>query len=530
MELIKKYYKKVIFIITYVVLALWMLKYTLKNLGEADSFNSKGYTLFVFGLIVLIAITMLILIKFNRKVIAKQFVIIAFIWGSAFTVINPPFLVPDEIVHINRSYDIAKGRIFYKAHEDSMMLPFGLYKYDQNVWNSVNKEGMRKYIDTMSTPLEKERLIKYNADSTGAYNFIAYIPQSIGVFIGDLLNLPTYFVLVLGRITNLLVWIALGYLALKYMPIKKELLFLLMFLPVGIQQAASFSPDALLNSASFLIIAYILHLKFVKEDVNYKDILKVIGLSILIGSVKLPYILISGLVILIPNKKIKFNVWGKILILIMIAVTNIVMLFGWKTLSKPKVTSIQQEATTEIEKESEIEEVIESKKVNWVNEVAKNPKLFIKKVMETLEGSEEFYRKSFTAFLGWFKVQPTNEFTYIILSVLLLFALKGDEGKYILGIFDRSIFLLMTIGMYALVCLISYQWSNIPLSEVGIFTGIQGRYFYPFIIGIYMVTQNTILKIKNSDFWINNFRNLYVCWTLMFSLGMIVNCYFVANI
>lgn len=530
MEFIKKYYKKAIFLIFYLILALWMLKYTFKNLGESNSFNSKGYTLFILGLIVLIAITMFILIKFNRQSIAKQFVIIAFIWGIAFTVINPPFLVPDEIVHINRSYDIAKGRIFYKAHKDNMMLPFGLYKYDQNIWSSVNKEGMKKYLDTMSTPLEKDRLIKYNADSTGAYTFIAYIPQSIGVFIGDLLNLPTYFVLVLGRITNLLVWIGLGYLALRYMPIKRELLFLLMFLPVGVQQAASFSPDALLNSASFLIIAYILNLKFVKDSLEYKDVLKIIGLSILIGSVKLPYILIAGLVILIPNKKIKFKFFGKMLILIMIAISNIVILFGWKVLSKPQITSKQQESIINEENQKDSKEVIESKKVNWVNEVIKNPKLFIEKVIDTLEGSEEFYRKSFTAFLGWFKVQPTNEFAYIILGVLLLFALKGDEGKYLLGIFDRSIFLLMTIGMYTLVCLISYQWANVPLSEIGIFTGIQGRYFYPFIIGIYMIAQNNILKIKNSNFWINNFRNLYVCWTLMFSLGMIVNCYFVANI
>ena len=523
MEFIKKHYKKVLFLIGYAILGYYMLKYTFDYFEELHSFNSKGFTLFVLCGIALIVLTMIILIKFNRGNIAKQFVVIALIWGTAFAVINPPFLVPDEIVHINRSYDLAKGRIFYKAHEDHMMLPFGLYKYDQNIWNSVDRDGISKYLDIANTPLEKDRLIKYNASSTGAYNFIAYVPQSIGTFIGDLLNLPTYFVLVLGRLTNLAVWILLGYLALKYMPIRKDLLFLIMFLPVGVQQAASYSPDALLNSASFLVIAYILHLKFEKEEVDYKDLLKVIGLTVLIGSIKLPYILIAGTLILIPNKKIKFGVFGKFIALILILLVNFAVMFGWQTLSKPK-TQNQQITTTQSNDSSK-----ESDKVNWVNEIVTQPNLFIEKVSETLENAEEFYSKSFTAFLGWFKVQPTKEFSVLMLNVLLLFAVLGDEKKYLLGVFDRILYLLMTVGMYLLLCAVAFQWANKPLSEIVIFDGIQGRYFYPFIIGIYMVLQNNILKIKNSDIWINTYRNLYVCWTLMFSSAMIINCYFIYN-
>ena len=164
-----------------------------------------------------------------------------------------------------------------------------------------------------------------------------------------------------------------------------------------------------------------------------------------------------------------------------------------------------------------------------MNEIVTQPNLFIEKVSETLENAEEFYSKSFTAFLGWFKVQPTKEFSVLMLNVLLLFAVLGDEKKYLLGVFDRILYLLMTVGMYLLLCAVAFQWANKPLSEIVIFDGIQGRYFYPFIIGIYMVLQNNILKIKNSDIWINTYRNLYVCWTLMFSLAMIINCYFIYN-
>lgn len=256
----------------------------------------------------------------------------------AFIFINPPYLVPDESVHIYRAYDIAKGRLFFKGSENNMMLPVGVKKYDKQLWDIINNgKGSKNYIQNINTPLEKDNLIKYDADATAAYNTIAYIPQSIGMFIGDLLNLSSYFIIILGRISNFLTWLALCYLALKYIPIKTNFLFLLMCIPMGMQQAASTSPDALLNSSSFLLIAYILYLKFEKEKVDYKDVGIIILLTIIIGSIKLPYIAIGGILILIPNNKMKFKSFGKIMLIILIAFSSLAVKSGWEKISAPKI-------------------------------------------------------------------------------------------------------------------------------------------------------------------------------------------------
>lgn len=529
MEFIKKYYLKTLFIIVYVVLGSQFLKTTISYFKDRGSYGNKGFILLTIALLALLSITMIILNKFNKGNIEKQFLIIGLIWGIAFAVINPPFLVPDEVVHINRSYDIAKGRFFYKANTDTMMLPSGIKEYDIKINESINKEGMRKYLDIMGTPLEKNNLIKYNADATGAYSVLAYIPQSIGLAIGNFLNLPTYFTLILGRITNLLVWVTLCYFALKCIPIRKELMFIIMCIPVAIQQAASFSPDALLNSSSFFVLAYILYLKFEKERVNYKDLGIIIGATILIGAVKIPYILIAGTLILIPNKKIKFGVGGKLIVLVGIVLINLLLMFSWKAVSKPRVD--KQISNVQVDQESELQNNndTDNKQVNIVDNIKtiiKNPKLFYEKITQSTEINKKFYEQSFTAFFGWFRVLAPENFIGIITFMIIFFAIKGDDSPYVLSIFDRSLYLLMTVGMYMLLCIVALQWMKIPLGEVISFTGIQGRYFYPFIIGIYMIFQNNVVRIKNSNFVSNTLRNFYVSWTLMFSLLLIVTTYF----
>lgn len=505
------------------IMMLILMFFTVKHFYYKRVFSSSSFLAGFIVFTILAIITIFILKYFNGKDIAKQFLVIGLIWGSAFTFINPPFMVPDEYVHIIRSYDLSKGRILYKAHEDSMKLPIGLYKYDQKVWGREQGVGVVPYIkDIFTTPLEKENLATYNAAPTGGYSTIAYIPQSVGFFIGDLLNLNPYFVVTLGRLTNLLTWLTICYFALKIMPIKKELLFLLMCIPVGIQQAASASPDALLNSSSFLLISYILYLKFKKENIQRKDLAIIVLLTIIIGSIKLPYIVIAGLVLVIPKEKFKFKVLGKVLIILLVGVINIGFLMGWRVLSKPAEVP-QTSIETQTEKK-------EKPKENHLIEAAKNPVLFMKKVAKSLVERMEFYKSSFTANFGWFRVLAPTKFINLVLIMLFLFAIKADgDNSYKLSFYDKGIFFMLVSGLYLILCLTAFMWYKRPLVEVELFDGIQGRYFYPFIIGLFLLFQNTKAKINFSQKAIDSFRNIYLTYTLAFSLLLIYTQYFILN-
>lgn len=521
MEIIKKHYAKCLYVVFIAMLVISSFKY----FNEQGKFQKKGVILVSVGLLVLLIITNLILIKLNKSSIANQFLLIALIWGVAFVFINPQYLVPDESVHIFRSYDLAKGRIFYRGNENSCILPASIGEHDMKVWNSYGERSVKSYIKAINTPIEKNTVSEYNATATAAYTSIAYIPQSIGMFIGDSLNLPPYFIITLGRLTNLLVWIILCYFAIKFISIKKELLFMLVFIPMGMQQAASCSPDALLNSTSFLLIAYVLYLKFEKERVIWKDSLILIVLAMIISSIKLPYVAISGVLILIPNKKIKCGVWGKIGLILSVIVVSLGLMVTWNKVSKPI-----NNAKAVVENAEKVEKTqndsSETGYVGIVKKVLNEPKEFVDTVINTLKVNSDFYLASFTAYFGWFKVLASRNFRWMIIWGILLFALKGDENGYKLKMFDKGILLLISLGMYVILCLVSLQWKKVPISELDTLGGIQGRYFYPFVIGIPLLLQNTKLNLKINKYWINSYRNAYVSWTLAFSLAMIYIGYF----
>lgn len=522
MEMLKRHYAKLLYIVFVAMLVIKSFKY----FDAQGKFEKKGVILVSIGLLLLMILTLCILIKFNRSSIANQFLIIALIWGVAFVFINPQYLVPDESVHIFRSYDLAKGRIFYRGSKENSILPASIGNHDIKVWDSYDCRSIKKYLSAIDTALEKDIVSEYNSTATTAYTAIAYIPQSIGMFIGDALSLQPYFIITLGRLTNLLVWIILCYFAIKFISIKKELLFMLIFVPVGLQQAASCSPDALLNSSSFLLIAYIIYLKFEKEKILFKNIVLVILLSMIIASIKLPYVAIAGLVILIPNKKIRYGIGGKIGILISIIIVSLGLTIFWNKISKPIGSNIIIEEnivkqTGEVKKNE-----TETGYTGIMKKVINEPKEFVKTVLNTLSVNADFYFSSFTAYFGWFKVLASREFRWMIIWGLIIFALKGDESGYKLKLFDKSIFLLMTLGMYVVLCLVSLQWKNEPISQLDTFEGIQGRYFYPFIIGILLLLQNNRLNFKINNYWINSYRNAYVSWSLAFSLAMIYIGYF----
>ena len=101
---------------------------------------------------------------------------------------------------------------------------------------------------------------------------IRYLPQTIGMTISELFNFPIIFAVTLSEFLAVIFYTFICYLALKKIPIKKEVMMLIMLLPICIQQMGSFSYDMMLNCFSFLFIAYIFHFKFEKERITTKDL------------------------------------------------------------------------------------------------------------------------------------------------------------------------------------------------------------------------------------------------------------------
>ncbi len=91
----------------------------------------------------------------------------------------------------------------------------------------------------------------------------------------------------LGRIFNLIAYVAISFAALKIVPIKKKLFFLLALLPMSIIHAASLSADGITNSSALLFAAYILYLAYGNvKTISKKHIMIAIAIGIFIALCK----------------------------------------------------------------------------------------------------------------------------------------------------------------------------------------------------------------------------------------------------
>ena len=85
---------------------------------------------------------------------------------------------------------------------------------------------------------------------------------------------------------------------------------MIMLLPVAMQEASSFAYDSFNNALAFFTIAYILHLKVRAEKVMWKQVFVLAVLAVGLLIVKVIYVLLLGLVFIVPLRKLELRFGG----------------------------------------------------------------------------------------------------------------------------------------------------------------------------------------------------------------------------
>ncbi len=177
--------EKITFFTILFVYSFLLIFYVTKNLKNITKYEFKSIIIIIFILMVVLQF----FIFYKKLKIENMFVLIASILGIILMFALPPLQGPDERVHMVRSYDLAKGRVFFTGSEDALLLPASMEEYTtkihhikmaSNINEKITKE---QYKVAKKIPLNKELLWQYDADKTEAYSTIAYIPQALGMFI-----------------------------------------------------------------------------------------------------------------------------------------------------------------------------------------------------------------------------------------------------------------------------------------------------------------------------------------------------------
>lgn len=402
--------------------------------------------------VLVIALYCFVKIKFHQWVFI--FLIIA---GGLSLLIQPILNIPDEYVHLARAEMISEGRVFVNPEETE-------FPTIQSV------KDLTHFSKTSYTKTDlKGKEINYNRTTishvAGSNLSFLYFPQTIGILLAKILHLNVIWMLWLGRFFNLLVYCILISVAIKLADKWSFVLFYMASLPISIQQAASFSPDVLINGLSILLIAYFIHL-YCKEDkcITKRELLCFLCISILIPLVKITNIFIAGLVLLLPMK----NIDKKKRVVIKTSFICIVCVVG----------GVYYLYTTKFGVNLEHLKYLRTMHVDagkQINYILTDTSKWLREFISSLSNQFNDIISSLNSF-GYL------EYGYSILNLLTIFMFSKvcfQEEKIGLTNIDKVLVTLMSVGIYTFSCLALYiSWTTVKAKGI---LGMQGRYLIPMI-------------------------------------------------
>lgn len=384
------------------------------------------------------------------------FVFFALLFGLILVFLQPTGAGYDEETHMARIFEIATGHPIPNSFYGDAGLPdsFNRVSYRSEKFLSPVDWGkiQRSFEYTAHDPLH----VGYRTRAT--YSPLIYLPQAVGMLVlGWVLDLPLPILYYLFRLSYLLSFTLMGYYAIRFIPVGKWVLLVLMLAPTTMLQASTITADAITFGVSFLFIAWALHLVMNEVRLERKPFLITLLLVFLLASVKINSIPLVLLLLFIkpvqfPTRKTATLFWVlSIAILIVVA-------GGWNLIAW------QSDAVRRgLEGTGPAEVILNS---------LKNPLAFVANLFSYSAGNIPSVISSWTATYGY-GYWTVPGIVFILFPIALFFGLVRDFGDIKIPSRLRAgllfLFLLMFLGTFALRLILKQNMEGIVTT--------QGRYF-----------------------------------------------------
>lgn len=443
--------------------------------------------------------------------------------GVLYLFVLPPLSAPDEISHYIGSYQLSnrmmgkaavndKGYVLIRGNDWFLEDIYGNYPYEEgedHVWTvpegleddrewtvlgqELREETYRMIYKTgmkgEETPQEEKLRQAGAADAfqeTAASIHqpvvttpVAYIPQALGITLARILHLNSIWLAYLGRLFNLVFFVAITWAAMRRLPLGKEVLFGVALLPMTLHLSASFSYDAMIMGCLFYFTAICLDLAYAKDRAGWKDIIILAILMAAAGPCKMIYGVMMGLCLLIPVKK--FGGW-KNWVLSAAAVAG-----AWAAV----MVLVNSRLITNLAAEPE-------PVVAWAEEAGysltfliHNPGKLIRMFYQTILWQADIYHQTMIgSYLG--NMDRGLDVPYILVvfftfCLMVLALKKPGERQVITG--GRRVWVFTVCAGCVAAALGSMLLAWTPVSSQ-VINGIQGRYFLPFLPVFLMACKN----------------------------------------
>lgn len=444
----------------------------------------------ILGILLLSTIFYFVLKKMLSKKVKLEYIYLVFalIIGSLFITFLPATQNPDSSADYLRSLEISEFHLTTPKNKNGITVRNTGRKFSSNIsklYVTENAEGY-KYSDFFKLAKLKfnDEIVQYTYPTKALYAFVCYIPQAIGVGIGRLLNLTIYMQTIFGKICNYLFFVALIFLSIKFIPVKKELVLFISLIPMVIQEAASLSPDSMTIATSICFVSFITYFRHGNTEFSnkYKTMLFII--SILLSMCKIVYLPICFLIFLIPTSKYKSKK-EKYIYCILLSLIVIVCNLSWLKFSSDYLVAFAHRSDSSLQ----------------LKNILHNPIKYCFVILNTIDHySIDWFVQLFGLNLGRYRVRTFSLFVMISLVITIRYVIKNDfknVKKYIFNNLEKAFIGLITLGVIGLIFTSLYMQWTAPYNTV--VEGIQGRYFIPLILLISMLFMTEEREEKNKN-------------------------------
>ena len=400
---------------------------------------------------------------------------IMLIFGTLLVFLTPPWMVPDEINHAARVYQISEGVLmspvkildgkYYACGK--LPLSFETLLSSKDFFQAQHTFSMQQLNMTLSLPLDDHRTAELIISNTCQYSPLSYLPQSVGAFLARSMELSAGWTFYVMRWAAIPFVAGCIFLAFRLFPEKKRLIFLLAVMPMTLAQSASCSADAVTIALSILLTAFFFSLRTSKQPFTCKELCFLVLSAVALGFLKQVYGVILLLFFLIPfcrmGSKKRFMFFGLLLIGIF-ALTTFVwlsLMAGGKEIELPIAHGADPAAQLAF----------------FLGDVSHYIGVLFftlqEKIFQVGDPSGN-YILQFVGVLGWLTVVLPKWFYLLYLTALLLITCCGEltlavSQRLWIGIATSLAVFVIFLNQYLTWTPVGAEWID----------GVQGRYMIP---------------------------------------------------
>ena len=230
--------------------------------------------------------------------------------------IEPPMASPDENARFYNAYALSTGQIFPRnsdgvlTHRIPKAYVEFISEYNSRYSEKLGeKESFQEMYYNSWLPAgtaESIDITYWTIDTNPVGSAIPAIGMTIFRVLGSC-HQTVANLLMAGKIANLVVYIAICFYAIKAIPRYKRTLFLLALMPMTLYQAASINYDAILFASCFALASFVLSVleRGDEQKISKRDILIVLGITVVLSGVKQVYACLLLLLFAIPINSFK---------------------------------------------------------------------------------------------------------------------------------------------------------------------------------------------------------------------------------